>query len=304
MSLTPSDYAGIENHQITLKFANALQLLAQQTASKLESCVTVKSGLKGVTVSPADQLGTFSTHTRSTRYEETPAVNVSRTRRWYEPTMKNGAYIIDTFDSIKMELNPQEGIVKSMLSAYHRDIDATIVSAYFGTNKVGKAAASTASFDTTNMLVAKTDASGDVLGKIDLAIAKLQAQHVDIEQEEIYMVVPPTVEAALKNAGFYVSAEYQDGKVLTGKKLSPYAGVNFVRYNLSATNIGSGGSPNNVYRCPIFCKSGVGLGKWEDFIVSVDKRADLSNATQIYMEYAIGATRLEEAKCAAIDFAA
>ena len=154
------------------------------------------------------------------------------------------------------------------------------------------------------MLVAKTDASGDVLGKIDLAIAKLQAQHVDIEQEEIYMVVPPTVETALKNAGFYVSADYQDGKVLTGKKLSPYAGVNFVRYNLSATNIGTTESPNNVYRCPIFCKSGVGLGKWEDFIVSVDKRADLSNATQIYMEYAIGATRLEEAKCAAIDFAA
>lgn len=299
MSYTPANFAGIENHQITLKFANALQLLAQQTASKLESCVTVKSGLKGVTVSPADQLGTFTTNTRSTRYEETPAVNVSRERRWYEPTMKNGAYIIDTFDSIKMELNPQEGIVKSMLAAYHRDIDATIISAYFGSNKTGKAAASTASFTAGN-IIAKTAASGDVLGKIDLAIAKLQANNVDIEQEEIYMVVPPSVEAELKNAGFYVSADYQDGKVLTGKKLSPYAGVNFVRYNLAASTVDSA----SVYRCPIFCKSGVGLGKWEDFVVSVDKRADLSNATQIYMEYAIGATRLEEAKCAAIDFAA
>lgn len=303
MSLTPSDYAGIENHQITLKFANALQLLAQQTVSKLESCVTVKSGLKGVTVSPADQLGTFTTHTRSTRYEETPATNVSRMRRWYEPTMKNGAYIIDTFDSIKMDLNPQEGIVQSMIAAYHRDIDATIIAAYFGANKVDKAAASTVNFDTTN-IVAKTDASGDVLGKIALAISKLQDKDVDIEQEEIYMVVPPSVETALKDAGFYVSSDYQDSKVLTGKKLPPYGGVNFVRYNLAKTNIGSTETPNNVYRCPIFCKSGVGLGKWEDFVVSVDKRADLSNATQIYMEYALGATRLEEAKCAAIDFAA
>lgn len=135
MSLTPSDYAGIENHQITLKFANALQLLAQQTVSKLESCVTVKSGLKGATVSPADQLGTFSTKTRENRYEETPAVNVSRTRRWYSPTMKHGAYIIDTFDSIKMDLNPQEGIVQSMLAAYHRDIDATILADFLPRTK-------------------------------------------------------------------------------------------------------------------------------------------------------------------------
>lgn len=303
MSLTPSDYAGIENHQITLKFANALQLLAQQTVSKLESCVTVKSGLKGATVSPADQLGTFSTKTRENRYEETPAVNVSRTRRWYSPTMKHGAYIIDTFDSIKMDLNPQEGIVQSMLAAYHRDIDATILADFFAANKVGKDATSTANFDTTN-IVAKTDASGDVLGKIALAISKLQDKDVDIEQEEIYMVVPPSVETALKDAGFYVSSDYQDSKVLTGKKLPPYGGVNFVRYNLAKTNIGSTETPNNVYRCPIFCKSGVGLGKWEDFVVSVDKRADLSNATQIYMEYALGATRLEEAKCAAIDFEA
>lgn len=299
MSYTPANFAGIENHQITLKFANALQLLAQQTTSKLESCVTVKSGLKGVTVSPADQLGTFTTHTRSTRYEETPAVNISRDRRWYEPTMKNGAYIIDTFDSIKMELNPQEGIVKSMLSAYHRDIDATIMSAYFGSNKTGKAAASTASFTAGN-IIAKTAASGDILGKINLAVAKLQANNVDIEQEEIYMVVPPAVETELKDAGFYVSNDYQDGKVLTGKTLTPYAGVHFVRYNFAATTVDSA----SIYRCPIFCKSGVGLGKWEDFNVSVDKRPDLSNALQIYMEYAIGATRLEEAKCCAIDFAA
>ena len=273
MSYTPANFAGIENHQITLKFANALQLLAQQTTSKLESCVTVKSGLKGVTVSPADQLGTFTTHTRSTRYEETPAVNISRDRRWYEPTMKNGAYIIDTFDSIKMELNPQEGIVKSMLSAYHRDIDATIMSAYFGSNKTGKAAASTASFTAGN-IIAKTAASGDILGKINLAVAKLQANNVDIEQEEIYMVVPPAVETELKDAGFYVSNDYQDGKVLTGKTLTPYAGVHFVRYNFAATTVDSA----SIYRCPIFCKSGVGLGKCSHYQQSWRRSYSAQNA--------------------------
>lgn len=299
MSLNPANYASIENHEIALKYANALQLLAQQTTSKLENCVQVKGGLTGKVVSPADQLGTFSTNTRQARYEETPIKDVTRDRRWYEPTMKHGAYLIDNYDKIKMDLNPEEGIVRSMLAAYHRDIDGTIISAYFGTNKTGKSAGTNTVFDSNNIIGASA-ASGDVLGKIDLAIAALQKKNVDFEAEEVYFIVPPAVETELKEAGYYVSNDYQDGKVLTGKKLSPYAGVNFVRYNLATTTV----SGSSLYRCPFFCKSGVALGKWEDFLVKVSERDDLSYAKQIYMEYAIGATRLEEAKCFAIDFAA
>ena len=303
MSITGSNYSQIENHEVSLKYANALQLLAQQTTSKLEGCVTVKGGLSGKVVSPADQLGTFSTQTRQGRFEETPIVDVTRTRRWYQPTMKHGAYLIDNWDKIRMDLNPDDGIVQTMLAAYHRDIDSIIYEAFYGTNKTGKDATTNTTFDANNV-IAKTAANGDILGKIDLAIAKLQANNVDFEAEEVFLVVPPAVEKELKEAGFYVSSDYQNDKVLAGKKLTPYAGVNFIRYNFAAVNTVTEQSPVNVFKCPFFCKSGVGLGKWEEFNVSVDKRADLSNARQIYMEYAIGATRLEEAKCLSIEVAA
>lgn len=303
MSVTGSNYSQIENHEIALKYANAVQLLAQQTTSKLESCVTVKSGLKGKVVSPADQLGTFTTSTRSARFEDTPIKDIARTRRWYAPTFKHGAYLIDNFDTIKMELNPEDGVVQAMLAAYHRDIDSVTYAAYYAANKTGKDATDTTAFSTGNV-IAKTAAGGDILGKIDLAVAKLQENGVDFEAEEVFLLVPPKVEAELKEAGFYVSSDYQNEKVLSGKKLSPYAGVNFVRYNFAATNIGTESAPNNVFKCPLFCKSGVGLGKWLDINVEVDKRADLSNARQIYMSYAIGATRLEEAKCCSIEVAA
>lgn len=295
MSVQGSDYSQIEMHEVALKYANTLRLLAQQLTSKLEGCVSVESGLKGKTVSPADQLGKFVTRTRSDRFEETHIVDIPRDRRWYEPVFKDGAYLIDEWDRIRMDLTPEDGVAQAIMAAYKRDIDAEIMRAFFADNKVGKDATTTKAFDSGN-IVAANAASGDILGKIDEAIAKLQDNDVDFENEEVFFVVPPAVEKELKEAGYYVSSDYQNDKVLAGKRLSPYAGVNFVRYKFAAKD--------GKYTCPFFCKSGVALGKWLDFTTKVSERPDLSYAKQIYAGYAIGATRLEEAKCLAIEFAA
>lgn len=303
MSITGSDYSQIEMHEVALKYANVLKLLAQQTTSKLENCVMVESGLTGKTVSPVDQLGTFATRTRTGRFQETHIVDIPRTRRWYEPVFKDGAYLIDNWDKIRMDVTPEDGVATSIMAAYKRDIDAEIMRAYYAANKTGKDASSTTAFDNNNV-IAKTAANGDVLGKIDLAIAKLQQNDVDFENEEVFLVVPPAVERELKEAGYYVSIDYQNDKVLAGKKLTPYAGVNFIRYNFAYTNTGTEQSPVNVYKCPFFCKSGVALGKWLDFQTKVSERDDLSYAKQIYAAYAIGATRTEEKKCLSIEFAA
>lgn len=295
MSITGSDYSQIEMHEVALKYANVLKLLAQQTTSKLENCVMVESGLTGKTVSPVDQLGTFQTRTRTGRFEETHIVDIARTRRWYEPVFKDGAYLIDNWDKIRMDISPEDGVALAIMAAYKRDIDAEIMRAFYAANKTGKDAADSTAFDNNNVIAA-TAANSDILGKIDLAIAKLQQNDVDFENEEVFFVVPPAVERELKEAGYYVSSEYQNDKVLTGKKLSPYAGVNFIRYNFAAVS--------GNYKCPFFCKSGVALGKWLDFQTKVSERDDLSYAKQIYAAYAIGATRTEEKKCLSIEFAA
>ena len=291
-----ADYSQIEMHEVALKYANVLKLLAQQTTSKLESCVMVESGLTGKTVSPVDQLGPFNTRTRTTRFEDTHIVDIARIRRWYEPVFKDGAYLIDNWDKIRMDVSPEDGVALAIMAAYKRDIDAEIMRAFYAANKTGKDAKGTTAFDNNNV-IAKTAANGDVLGKIDLAVAKLQENDVDF-------VVPPAVERELKEAGYYVSSDYQNDKVLAGKKLTPYAGVNFIRYNFAYTNTGTEQSPVKVYKCPFFCKSGVALGKWLDFQTKVSERDDLSYAKQIYAAYAIGATRTEEKKCLSIEFAA
>jgi len=88
-----------------------------------------------------------------------------------------------------------------------------------------------------------------------------------------------------------------DNKPLTGKKLPSYGGVNFVRTNLLSASEGK-------IKLPMYCKSGVALGKWEEITTKFSERGDLSHAKQLYVEYALGATRLEEAKCAAIEVTA
>ncbi len=298
-----AEYSQIEMHEVALKYANTLKLLAQQTTSKLESCVMVESGLSGKTVSPVDQLGTFTTRTRTGRFEDTHIVDIARTRRWYEPVFKDGAYLIDNWDKIRMDVSPEDGVALAIMAAYKRDIDAEIMRAFYAANKTGKDATGSTAFDSDNVIAA-TAADSDILGKIDLAVAKLQQNDVDFENEEVFFVVPPAVERELKEAGYYVSSDYQNDKVLTGKKLSPYAGVNFIRYNFAAVNTGTTENPVNVYKCPFFCKSGMALGKWLDFQTKVSERDDLSYAKQIYAAYAIGATRTEEKKCLSIEFAA
>lgn len=290
-----STFNQIEMHRVALKYAMAVRLCAQQTQSKLEATVMVQPNITGEAAVAANLLDKFSTKEREGRYEATHVVDVNRFVRWFEPTLKSGAVIIDNWDKIRMDINPEEGLMPDIMNCYHRDIDDIIYKSYFAPAKTGKKAETTTNYDTA-MTVTADEGGGDIIKKINLAISRLQAKHVDVEQEEIYMLVPPTVETQLKEAGYYTSFDYNDNKPLAGKKLTPYGCVNFVRYVFADTE--------GKYICPLYCKSGLALGKWQDINIKISERDDLSYAKQIFAEYSLGATRLEEAKCAAIEVTA
>lgn len=290
-----STFNQIEMHRVALKYATAVRLCAQQTQSKLEATVMVQPNIKGETAVAANLLGKFSTKEREGRYEATHVVDVNRYVRWFEPTMNSGAVIIDNWDKIRMDVDPEDKLIQAIMSCYHRDIDDIIYKAYFAAAKTGKKAETTTNYDTA-MTVTADEGGGDIIKKINLAQQRIQSKDVDVEQEEIIMLVPPVGETQLKEAGIYISSDYNDNKPLAGKKLTPYAGINFVRYNFAPTE--------GKYICPVYCKSGLALGKWQDINIKISERDDLSYAKQIYAEYSLGATRLEEAKCAAIEITA
>ena len=294
MAIDGTNFSNIEKHEVEVKYSQKMQLLAQQQNSTLESCVTVENNLKGKNVCAANQIGTFSTRERSTRFQETHVVDVDRTQRWYEPRMFDGAALFDNWDRIRMEITPEDKVLDSMRAAYKRDIDSVILAAYFSNNKTGKLAAETTPYDTA--MTVGVNEGGDILKKLIKARTRFVNRNVDIESEDIYCLVPAAMEDELMAAGIYLSNDYMNDKAATGKKLPAYGGINFVRTTLLTPSDGK-------IICPVFCKSGVGLGKWLDISVKLGEREDLSYANQIYISYALGATRLEEAKCGAIEVA-
>lgn len=280
----------------TEAYGNLITLLAQQTQSKLESCVTVQSGIKGKAAVAADQIGKFLFTDVDTRLADTELQDINRDRRWYEPVMKRGCVPLDNIDVIRTSLDPKSQIVVAGMAGVNRAKDAQIISGYYGVNKTGEHGATSTSFDANNV-IASSYGSGDIIKQLNHALSIFAANDVDIEAEEIYCVVNSVAAEKLRQAGIYISNDYMADKPLSGKKLPSYAGINFVQYEAVPSYSDSG----TVYKLPIFAKSGVGLGKWEETKVRVGELPNKNYAWSVFMEFALGATRLEEAKCLSIE---
>lgn len=280
----------------TEAYGNLITLLAQQTQSKLESCVTVQAGIKGKAAVAADQIGKFQFTDVTSRLEDTHLQDIDRDRRWYEPVMKRGCVPLDNIDVIRTSLDPKSQIVVAGMAGVNRAKDAQIISGYYGVNKTGEHGGTSTTFDANNV-IANNYASGDIIKQLNHALSIFAANDVDIEAEEIYCVINSVAAEKLRQAGIYISNDYMADKALTGKKLPSYAGINFVQYEAVPSYSDSG----TVYKLPIFAKSGVGLGKWEETKVRVGELPNKNYAWSVFMEFALGATRLEEAKCLSIE---
>lgn len=281
----------------TVAYGDMITMLSQQTESKLESCVTVKSGITGKQAVAADQIGQFQFVDAKQRLEDTPLFDIERQRRWYEFIMKKGGVPLDDIDVLRTTLDASTPIVRAGMAGVNRAKDQEILRGYYAANKVGENAESTVNFKSSN-IIAATYANGDILKQINRGIELFKQQDVDFENEEVFMVVNSVAGSKLREAGVYINSETMNGTVLTGKKLTPYSGVNFVELEAVPSYQASS---ETIYKLPMFCKSGVGLGKWQDTKVRVGELQNKSYAWHVYMQFALGASRLEEAKCLSIE---
>lgn len=280
----------------TQSYGNMITMLAQQTKSKLENCVISQGGIKGKSAVAADQIGKFQLNDVVDRLADTALQDIDRDRRWYEPRMKRGCVPIDSIDAIRTTLDPKSQIVVAGMAGVNRAKDAEIIRAYYATNKTGENGETSTSFDANNV-IASSYGSGDIIKQLNKGLSLFAKNDVDIENEEIYCVINSVAAEKLRQAGVYTSADYMQDKVLGGKKLAPYCGINFIQYEAVPSYSDSG----TVYKLPFFVKSGVGLGKWEDMKIRVEELASKNYAWSVFIEMALGASRLEEAKCLSLE---
>ena len=283
----------------TVAYGNIITMLSQQTESMLESCVTVKSGITGKQAVAADQIGEFKFVPVTQRLADTPLFDIARDRRWYEFIMQRGAVPLDDIDQLRTTLDAKTPIVSAGMAGVNRAKDQEILRGYYGANKTGENAEKLVNFDPNN-IIPHNYASGDILKKLNLGIELFKQKKVNYGTEDVYCVVNSVMGTKLREAGIYINGnDYMNGKVLTGKSLTPYAGITFVELEDVPYYLDSDSKP--IYKLPLFCKSGVGLGKWQDTKVRVGELQNKSYAWHVFMQFALGASRLEEAKCLSLE---
>ena len=127
----------------------------------------------------------------------------------------------------------------------------------------------------------------------------LMAAGVDLDTEQVFMAITASDHDALLNETQVVSLDFNTRPTLVDGRVTAFMGINFVPVEFTDTaayqdaTVASMTSGSNRL-LPVWVRSGMHLGMWNDVTTRVDERADKRYATQVYAKTTVGATRLEE----------
>lgn len=284
--------ANIPNHFVQ-QYATNIELLLQQRGSKLRGCA-MEHSFVGEQASPVDQIGAVEMQAVTGRFEPMGRVDADTDRRWMLPEDFDLPQMIDEFDKLRLLLDPQGIYVQNAVQAAGRKIDDIMIQAFFGTAKTGKTGSTDTTFPASQQVAVNYGASantGLTVAKLRQARKILRANEVDLEMEEVYVGVTAAQEDNLLAEAQVISLDYTDRPVLVDGRLQRFLGMNFKhceRYQVD----GSG-----YRRIPVWVKSGMHLGFWNDITTDISQRKDLKGLPyQTYVYMTLGATRSEEKK--------
>lgn len=285
------------------QFSSNVQLLLQQKQSKLRGLVMSGSHV-GKQASPVDQFGAVSMSPVTGRFEPISRTDAATDRRWVYPLDYDLAQQIDSFDKLRMLTDPSSAYVQNAVASANRQFDDFIISAFFADAKTGETGATTTSFGTTtsattgqNVAVAHgaASASGLTVAKLREAKRVLMANEVDLEADQITAVVTAKQHDNLLAEAQVISTEFNERPVLVEGRVTRFLGINIVHSERLGT--GTDDAAGTSRMIPVFAKSGMYLGIWNDIVTDITQRKDLKGMPwQVYLMLTAGATRLEEKK--------
>lgn len=282
------------------QYSTNVQLLLQQQGSKLRNAVTLGS-YTGKAASPVDQIGKVEMQSVTSRFSPMGRVDAPTDRRWVYPSDFDLPQLIDSFDKLRLITDPKSSYVRNAVMAAGRQFDRLICSAFTGTAKTGEAGGTSTSFTAANEVDVAVGGANSKLNVAKLREVKrlMMANYVDFDMEEAYVGITAADHDALLGEIQITNADYNGGQaVLRDGKIMEFMGFKFIHCELIETVL----SGTNEVTLPVWVKSGMHLGVWNDIENSVDQRADLQGRPwQLYTIMTAGATRLEENKVYAIE---
>ena len=268
-----------------------VELLLQQEGSRLSQAVTIDS-YTGKAASVVEQFGEVAAVLKTSRHGDTPLLDVPQEKRWVFPADYEWASLIDEQDKLRMLIDPTSPYVRAGAAAMNRAKDDVILAAVFGTNYKGENGTTAETFDTTNYQVGVNEggtASSLNVAKLQKAIQKLMLANKGELTEPVYAAISSYEHDALLKEVQINHKDFGGSAVLVDGRVSRFMGINFIITERLAISSG-----NRLI--PVWLKSGLHLGMWQDIMTEVSKRADKSYATQVYLCGTFGATRTQPGK--------
>lgn len=286
--------ANLPGHYV-IQFANNIKLLLQQQGSKLREYVTTGSYV-GKQASPVDQIGAVEMQPVMGRFEPIGRQDAPVDRRWVFPSDYDLNQIIDSFDKVRLLLDPKSAYVQNGVYAAGRKIDDLIIAAGNGDSKTGEQGATTTSLPSTQKVIRTfggASATGATVAKLREARRILMANQVDLETDMLVNVVTAKQHDNYLAEAQVISTDFNDKPVLVEGKVTRFLGINIVHCERLALS-----TDGNLDRLsPVWAKSGMHLGMWDDIMTDISQRKDIKGLPwQAYVKMIMGATRLEEKK--------
>ena len=293
--------------QITTAFVQQyttnIAMLLQQQGSRIRPYVR-EQAFKGMAADFLEQFGSVSPTKNLSRHAQTPLSDVPQNRRWVYPDDYDWGTLIDQQDRLRLLIDPAGPYTMAGAWAMGRAIDDEILAAVFGTAQTGQTGTTAVTFPSGQIIantVGASAATGLNTEKLRAARKLLMAAEVDLEAETPVAILSSTQFDNMLNETQAVNMDYTNKPVLTDGRITHFMGFDFVHSERIPGAANWQGGTVSGYQVPVFVKSGMGLGLWNDIQATVDRRPDLRNAWQVYVTGTFGASRTEELRVVQIN---
>lgn len=290
----------IPDHYV-ISFTTNIELLLQIKGSKLRGTVT-EGHYVGKQAAVVDQIGSVEMSQVTSRFAPIVFSDANVDRRWVVPTDWDLAQRIDSFDKLRLLTDPESSYTQNAVFSAGRRMDRTVIQAFQATAKTGEQGGTNTSFTAANEVDVAVGGANSRLNVAKLLEVKekMMANFVDFDMEEAYVGLTAKDNTSLLNEVQITSAQFngQDRPVLKDGKVDSFLGFRFIPCEL----IESAAAGTNEVTVPVWVKSGMHLGIWNDIQNTPSRRMDLKgHPYQIYTQATFGATRTQENKVYAIE---
>lgn len=284
-------------HKLT--YQRNVELAVQQKKSKFEMAFTFHPGIKGRQAQLLELIGATAVVTDLGRAADTPNIDNQVEPVWVVPRQIAWGKLIEKEDAIKALTDYQSQFVQAGAAGMVRGADVIRAAAIFGPRKIGADGSTVSTWNGSTVAVGigsadDVTATGMNVKKIIRARRYLQANEVDLGDEQIFVATNAQgIEELFRDLTF-ISGDYRDRKTLDHPENIDILGVTILPPLEGAAALAD--FDGTTYTAAVFTKSAMHEAEFSPLETNVPLRADKLMRPHPQMERWFGATRSEDKK--------